>query len=175
MTLNGYYFTATGITEYAFFHGEREVLRVCHTALPDAPVKITSASGTEYTVARPDGWDYLSQPKPGASFPFLNAQGGEAGMLYLLSPDHYAVAVPGHALTGRVIHERLRRSICLTGLDDALVAHMEYDFARMPSRERFGEWFPRRYVADIMKHTDETLLTLALAAPFLSFGAIEVG
>ena len=175
MTLNGYYFTATGITEYGFFHGEREVLRVSHSALPDAPVRITSPSGMEYTLPRPGGWDFLSQPRPGAAFPFLDAHGQEAGVLYLLSPDHFAVAVPGSALTGRVIHERLRRSVCFTGMDDALFAHMEYDFARMPSRERFGEWFPRRYVVDIMKHADETLLTLALSAPFLSFGAIEVG
>lgn len=175
MTLNGYYFTATGITEYAFFHGEREVLRVSHTALPDAPVQITSASGMEYSLARPGGWDFSSQSSPGASFPILDAHGEEAGILYLLSPDHFAVSVPGGALTGRVIHERLRRSICFTGMDDSMAAHIEYDFARMPSRERFGEWFPRRYVADIMKHTDETLLTLALAAPFLNFGAIEVG
>ena len=178
MTLNGYYFSATGISEYAFFHGERNILSMTHNALPDEPVHIHVASGASYILGRPLEWDgFLSNaamPAPGASFPFENADGGEAGLLYLLGADHYAVAMPGAALTGRVIHERPHRSICLTGLDDDLVARLEYGYDRILSRERFGEWSPRRYVVDVYRHADDTLLALALCPPFLGFGGLEV-
>ena len=178
MTLNGYYFSATGISEYAFFHGERNVFSMTHNALPDEPVHIHVASGASYTLGRPLEWGgFLSNaamPAPGASFPFENADGGEAGLLYLLGTDHYAVAMPGAALTGRVIHERPHRSVCLTGLDDELVARVEYGFDRILSRERFGEWSPRRYVADVYRHAGDTLLALALCAPFLGFEGLEV-
>ena len=178
MTLNGYYFSATGISEYAFFHGERNIFRMTHDALPDEPVHIHVASGTSYTLGRPLEWggflSNVAMPAPGASFPFESADGEEAGRLYLLGTDHYAVAMPGAALTGRVIHERPHRSICLTGLDDDLVARVEYGFERILSRERFGEWVPRRYVADVYRQTDDTLLALALCAPFLGFDGLEV-
>ena len=173
MTLNGYYFAATGITEYALFHGDRDILSVSHDCLPDAPVRIRAASGAVFTFARGDSWDG-SMPSPGASFPFLGPDGAEAGRLYLLSADHFAVAIPGAALNGRIIHERLHRSVCLTGLDDALAARLEYDFDRLLSRERFGEWFPRRYVAEHVGPGNETLLSLALAAPFLGYEGLEV-
>ena len=179
MTLYGYYFTATGVTEYAFFHGDQALLRVMHIPVPNTPVRVYTASGAEYTFGQPSSWDdSLSDnvmPSPGASFPFIGADGAEAGRLYLLREDHFAVAVPGAALTGRVIQSRTRRSICFTGMDDALVATLEYGFERMPSRERFGEWFPRRYVAEVMQEADETLLALALAVPFLGFEGIDVG
>ena len=173
MTLYGYYFAATGITEYAFFHGDRSVLCVSHDSLPNAPVRIRVPSDTVYTLSQANDWEG-AMPAPGASLPFLGPDGSEAGMLYLLGSDHFAVAIPGAALNGRIVREHLRRSVCLTGLDDALVARLEYDFARMPSRERFGEWFSRRYVAEIAKRPGDTLLALALAAPFLGFEGLEV-
>lgn len=40
MTLTGYRFMATGVTEYAFYDGSNRLLRVCHTALPTFPVRI---------------------------------------------------------------------------------------------------------------------------------------
>ena len=173
MTLNGYYFTATGITEYALFHGDRDILTVSHDSLPETPVRIRAASGAVFSFAGSGNWDG-SMPGPGASFPFLDADGAEAGRLYLLSADYFAVAVPGAALNGRITHERLHRSVCLTGLDDALAARLDYDFERVLSRERFGEWFPRRYVAELVRPENETLLSLALAAPFLGFDGLEV-
>lgn len=178
MTLNGYYFSATGISEYAFFHGEKSILRISHAALPDEPVRITVAPGAEYTLVHPLAQNgFLSEaekPAPGTTFPVQSADGAQAGSLYLLGADHYAVAIPGAALTGRIIHDRAHRSVCLTGLDDELVAQLEYGYERILSRERFGEWFPRRYVADIVKHTDDTLLGLALSVPFLGFEGFEV-
>ena len=177
MTLNGYYFTATGITQYAFFHGDRELLCVSHDSLPDAPARITVASGDVYTLAAPHGWDDSPDngvPIAGATYPFIRPDGAEAGCLYLLGADHFAVSVPGAALSGRVIHERLHRSAFLTDLDDEPVARVEYSLERILTRERFGEWFPRRYVADVAKQPNDTLLSLALAAPFLGFGRLEV-
>lgn len=173
MTYNGYYFAATGVTEYAFYHGERNMLSVSHAALPDAPIQVRASTGTAYAINRPYGW-FDEAPVPGASFPFLGPDGSEAGRLYLLGTDHFAVAVPGAALNGRIIHERLHRSVCLTSLDDALVARVEYDFERILSREQFGEWFPRRYVVELARHADEPLLGLALSAPFLGFKGLEV-
>ena len=103
MTYNGYYFAAPGSSEYAFFHGERNMLSVSHAALPDAPIQVRASSGAAYTITRPCGW-FDEDPAPGASFPFLDPDGSEAGRLYLLGADHFAVAVPGAALNGRVIH-----------------------------------------------------------------------
>lgn len=178
MTLNGYYFTATGITEYAFFHGDKSILCVVHDSLPDAPVRIRAASGAEYTFARPFGWDDVpyerKTPVPGASIPFLDRNGAEAGWLYLLGTDHFAVAVPGAALGGRIIHCRPHRGVCLTGLDDEPVAQVALGLERILTRERFGEWFPRRYVAEIESQPDETLLSLALCVPFLGFDTLEM-
>ena len=173
MTLNGYYFTATGITEYALFHGDRDILTVSHDSLPDAPVRIRAASGAVFTFARGDSWDG-SMPSPGASFPFLGSDGAEAGRLYLLSADHFAVAIPGAALNGRIIHERLHRSVYYTALDDEPVASVEHDLERILTREQFGEWFPRRYVAEVAMQPEETLLALALSVPFLGFDTLEV-
>ncbi len=178
MTLNGYYFTATGITEYAFFHGDKNLLRVSQDSLPDAPARIRAASGAEYTFARPLDWydaPYERKlPAPGASFPFLDQNGAEAGRLYLLGADHFAVAVPGAALSGRIIHHRPHRSVFFTGLDDEPVALVSLGLERILTRERFGEWFPRRYVAEIENQPDESLLSLALCAPFLGFDALEL-
>ncbi len=175
MNLSGYCFTATGITQYAFFLEDKEQVCVSHVALPEAPVRLESASGAEYALLRSPVWDDRGTPHADASVPFLNADGREAGYLYLLGEDRFAVSVPGNAFAGRVIMDRLRRSVCFTGLDDVLVARLEYSFARMPSRERFGEWFPRRYMAEVFKHVDESLLTFALAAPFLGFDGIDIG
>ncbi len=178
MTLNGYYFTATGVTEYAFFHGDNNTLAVFHDALPDAPVRIRIATDAAYTLSRPGLWpDALpdgEMPAPGASYPFLDAGSAEAGRLYILGLDHFAVAVPGAALTGRIVHERPRRSVILTGMDDELVARMEYGLERILSREQFGEWFPRRYVADVTRQPGEPLLGMALSVPFLGFDAYEI-
>jgi hypothetical protein len=176
MTLNGYYFTATGITEYAFFHGDKNTLSVSHDSLPDVPMRICTASGAEYTLAPFYDWSGVpgKAPAPGTSYPFIDGEGAEAGRLYLLGADHFAVAVPGAALSGRIIHERPHRSVILTGLDDEPVARVEYGLERILSRERFGEWFPRRYVAEVARQPDETLLAFALSAPFLGFESLEV-
>ena len=178
MTLNGYCFTATDITEYAFFHGDRNILRVIHESLPNAPVRICSASGSEFAFSVPYGWDESpigrKMPLPGASYPFLGLDGMEAGRLYLLGADHFAVAIPGSALGGRIIRERLHRSVYYTALDDEPVARVDYGLERVLSREQFGEWFPRRYVAEVANQPEEALLALALAVPFLGFDAIEV-
>lgn len=178
MTLNGYYFTATGITEYAFFHGDKSIVSICHESLPSKPVRIRDASSARYTLARPFDWeashDDKRMPGPGASFPFLAEDGTEAGRLYLLGADHFAVAVPGAALTGRIIHERLHRSAYLTGLDDEPVARVEYGLERILTREQFGEWFPRRYVAEVSKPPEQPLIALALSVPFLGFDTLEV-
>ena len=73
MTLNGYYFTATGITEYAFFHGDRNTLRVVHDSMPNAPVRLYTASGMEFVFSAPFNWEESpfsrKMPDPGASFP----------------------------------------------------------------------------------------------------------
>lgn len=178
MTLNGYYFTATGITEYAFFHGDRDTLRVVHDSLPNAPVMIRAASGMEFAFRAPYDWEESpfnrKMPAPGASYPFLSPDGAEAGRLYLLGADHFAVAIPGAALNGRIIHERLHRSVYYTALDDEPIARVEYGLERILTREQFGEWFPRRYVAEVAKQPEEALLVLALSAPFLGFDALEV-
>ena len=174
MTLDGYCFTATGISQYAFFHEDKEQVCVSHVVLPDAPVRIVCASGAEYTLSPSGVQSAWESPGTGAFFSVLDDQGGEAGFLYVLSEDHFAVSIPGDALTGRIVRDRLRRSVCFTGLDDVLVARLECRFARMPSRECFGEWFPRRYVAEVMKHTHESLLAFALAVPFLGFDGIEI-
>ena len=100
--------------------------------------------------------------------------GAEAGRLYLLGADHFAVAIPGAALNGRIIHERLRRSVYYTALDDEPIARVEYGLERILTREQFGEWFPRRYIAEVIKPPEEVLLTLALSVPFLGFDALEV-
>lgn len=173
MTLNGYYFAATGVSDYAFYHGDRDVLHLLHDGLPDAPLRLQASSGEEYTLATSADQQGV-KPVPGASFPFRDREGAEAGRLFLLSADHFAVAIPGAALNGRIIHDRARRSACYTGLDDELVVRLEYGFERMLSREQFGEWFPRRYVADVLKPVDETLLAMALSAPFLGFEGLEV-
>ena len=73
MTLYGYYFAATGITEYAFFHGDRSVLCVSHDSLPNAPVRIRVPSGAVYTLSRADGWEG-AMPAPGTSLPFLGSK-----------------------------------------------------------------------------------------------------
>lgn len=178
MTLNGYYFTATGVTEYAFFHGDRNTLRVVHDSLPNAPVRIYAATGAEFTFSAPYNWEESpfdrKMPEPGASYPFLNPDGTEAGRLYLLGADHFAIAVPDAALGGRIIHERLHRGICYTGMDDEFIARVEYGLERILTREHFGEWFPRRYVAEVAKPPEDTLLALALSVPFLGFDALEV-
>ena len=178
MTLNGYYFTATGITEYAFFHGDRSTLRVVHDSLPDVPVRIYAASGAEFAFNAPYSWEESpmgrKMPAPGASYPFLGQDGSEVGWLYLLGADHFAVAIPGAALGGRIIHERMHRSIYYTTLDDEPIARVEYGLERILTREQFGEWFPRRYVAEVAKQPEEALLTLALSVPFLGFDALEV-
>jgi len=178
MTLNGYYFTATGITEYAFFHGDRNTLRVVHDSMPNAPVRLYTASGMEFAFSAPFNWEESpfsrKMPDPGASYPFLGPDGAEAGRLYLLGADHFAVAMPGAALSGRIIHERLRRSVYYTALDDEPIARVEYGLERILTREQFGEWFPRRYVAEVSKPPEEALLALALSAPFLGFDALEV-
>lgn len=179
MTLNGYCFTATGITEYAFFHGDRSILRVVHDSLPDAPVRIFGDSGAAYAFSQPCDWDQFpfgrNMPAPGASNPFLSPDGAEAGRLYLLGADHFAVAVPGAALSGRIIHQRLHRSVYYTGMDDEPIARMDYGLERILTREQFGEWFPRRYVAEVAKPPENMLLlTLALSAPFLGFDALEL-
>ena len=77
-------------------------------------------------------------------------------------------------LGGRIIHERLHRSIYYTTLDDEPIARVEYGLERILTREQFGEWFPRRYVAEVAKQPEEALLTLALSVPFLGFDALEV-
>jgi hypothetical protein len=178
MTLNGYCFTATGITEYAFFQGDRNTLRVIHESLPNAPVRICTASGPEFAFSAPYSWEESpfgrKKPVPGTSYPFLDPDGVEAGRLYLLGADHFAVAVPGAALSGRIIHERLHRSVYYTALDDEPVASIEHDLERILTREQFGEWFPRRYVAEVAMQPEETLLALALSVPFLGFDALEV-
>lgn len=178
MTLNGYYFTATGISVYAFFHGDRNTLSVTHDSLPDAPLRISTASGAEFTFDPPYNWVDISlarkKPAPGTCRPFLDPNGVEAGWLYLLGPDRFAVAVPGAALSGRIIHERLHRSIYYTALDDEPIARVEYGLERILTREQFGQWFPRRYVAEVAKQADEALLSLALSVPFLGFDALEV-
>ena len=173
MTLNGYYFAATGVSDYAFYHGDRDVLHLLHDGLPDAPMRLRASSGEEYTIVSSADQQGV-KPAPGASFAFMDRGGEEAGWLYLLSADHFAVAIPGTALNGRIIHDRARRSACYTGFDDELVVRLEYGFERMLSREQFGEWFPRRYVADVLKPVDETLLAMALSAPFLGFERLEV-
>ena len=178
MILNGYYFTATGVTEYAFFHGDRNTLRVVHDSLPNAPVRIYAATGAEFTFSAPYNWEESpfgrNMPDPGASYPFLSPDGTEAGRLYLLGADHFTVTVPNAALGGRIIHERLHRSIYYTGMDDESIARVEYGLERILTREQFGEWFPRRYVAEVTKPLEDTLLALALSVPFLGFDALEV-
>jgi hypothetical protein len=98
----------------------------------------------------------------------------EAGRLYLLGADHFAVAVPGMALGGRIIPERLHRSVYYTAPDDEPIASVEYGLERILTREQFGEWFPRRYVAEVARRPEETLLALALSVPFLGFDTLEV-
>lgn len=44
MTLTGYRFMATGVTEYAFYNGSDRLLRIAHTALP--PVCAFSPQGS---------------------------------------------------------------------------------------------------------------------------------
>lgn len=178
MTLNGYYFTATGITEYAFFHGDRSILSVVHDSLPDAPIRILTASGAEYTLSRPFDWEDTPYgerlPMPGSSYAFHDSDGNQAGWLYTLGADHFAVAVPGAALAGRIIHERLHRRVFFTEYDDEPIARVEYGIERILTREQFGEWFPRRYVAEVFKQPEQPLLALALATPFLGFDTLDV-
>jgi hypothetical protein len=61
-----------------------------------------------------------------------------------------------------------------TALDDESVASVEHDLERILTREQFGEWFPRRYVAEVAMQPEETLLALALSVPFLGFDTLEV-
>jgi len=163
--LNGYYFTATGVSEYAFFDGELCVLRVVHSGLFGGPVFIQAGDRE---------WSFIRNSNPAdVCHAFTDAEGNETGWLYHWDAAHFAVSVPGAALTGRINRSHLRRSILYTGLDEEVVALLGYSVDHSLSRERFGEWFPRRYVATVWGDIDSCMP--ALAAPFLWLGGIEVG
>lgn len=169
MTLDGYYFAATGISCHNFYRGTDCVCRVSHACLPDEPMRIQAASGVVWTFPPP------CSLIPGAMLPFFDAEGRPAASLGLWSEDHFAIATPGTALNGRVVRSHLRKSILYTGLNDDEVMRVEYALDRALAREMFGEWFPRRYVVRLTEDVDEKLLALALAAPFLGIEPIEVG
>jgi hypothetical protein len=101
---------------------------------------------------------------------------GGGGIQSVLTPTFgYIVGfLPGAALAGRIIHERLHRRVFFTEYDDEPIARVEYGIERILTREQFGEWFPRRYVAEVFKQPEQPLLALALATPFLGFDTLDV-
>ena len=164
MTLTGYRFMATGVTEYAFYHNYDRVLRVVHTAL--LPVRIFY--GRWYTVEVPE------QVHAGSEVAVLDEHGQEKAWLLLLSDYRFAVSSDCCALTGRVIQRHLRKHILYTALDDEEAATVEYRFNRAEQRTGYGEWVPQRYVARVDGELDLTT-AIAIAAPLLDIPGIEIG
>ena len=169
MILNGYYFAATGVSSHEFYRGDECACRVTQAGLPGEPLRVRAASGEE--------WAFMPSEAtaPGAALPFLDADGHEAAQLCLWYDGYFAVAIPGAALTGRVIRSHLRRAILYAGIDEVVAVRLQYGLDRAMAREKFGEWFPRRYVATVAEDIDPRLLALALAVPFLGIESIEVG
>ena len=164
MTLTGYRFMATGVTEYAFYHNDDRVLRVVHTAL--LPVRIFY--GRWYTVTVPE------QVHAGSEVAVLDEQGVKVAWLHLWGSYRFAVSSDCCALSGRVISNRLRKHILYTALDDEEAATVEYRFNRAEQRTGYGEWVPQRYVATVNGELGLTT-ALALAAPLLDIPGIEIG
>lgn len=164
MTLTGYRFMATGVTEYAFYHGSDRFLRVCHTTM--LPVRIFY--GHWYTVTVPE------QVHAGSEVAVLDEQGVEIAWLHLWASYRFAVSSDCCALTGRVIQRHLRKHILYTALDDEKAATVEYRFNRSEQRQAYGEWVPQRYVATVNGELDLTT-AIAIAAPLLDIPGIEIG
>ena len=168
MTLTGYRFMATGVTEYAFYNGSDRLLRVAHTAL--LPVRIFYSRW--YTITVPE------HLYPGMELPFLDETGMETVSLLLLNDGRFAVYsatlthTGGSALTGRIITNH-KRSILYTVLDDEEAIRVEYSFNRSDQRNGYGEWAPQRYVATL-NGTVDLVSAIALAVPFLEIPGIEV-
>ena len=162
MTLDGYFFAATGLSSYAFYDGDECVLSVAHHVLPNEPLRIAAGDRS---------WTF--QPAPGVDQVFLDDQGREAARLYRWDACHFAIAAPGVAMTGRVIQDYRHRSILYTGLNEEPIAILEHGFNRLLSRERYGVWSPRRFAATLWDGVDEALRPLALAAPFLGLDGIR--
>lgn len=180
MTFDGFYFSATGVSSYVFYHGNERVCSVSRHSLPNFPVDIT-VGGITYSFSRKESNEYG----------FLSPNGKEAACLYHWDQYHFSLVVSdpssvGEAgegatggagkiqksvsLTGRIIKSRLHKSILYTGIDDEPFGIIECGYSMLIKREEFGERFPRRYVATV----SGDMPALALAVPFLGIKGIEI-
>lgn len=165
---DGFYFVATGVSSHEFFEGHRSVCRVCRESAPWLPVRIHTDC-IEWTL------DPSLQASAGTMVPLLDQDSTrERAWIYLWGYGRFSVAIRGAALEGRVLDGRDTDSgdaefvYCMDGGEV-----MRIRKERGSPRRQYGEWFPRRYVADVDDALDEELVALALSAPFLGLRGVR--
>ena len=168
---DGYYFTATGVSSHEFFSGDQSVCRVIYLPLPGGPLHIQGVGDDGATI----DWSLSDRPRPNPGAEYRLTEGdGERAWIHLWGYGRITLRVDGAAIEGRAIESRpIRprdREFLFRDGHDEIVARIRME--RGSPRMKYGEWFSRRYVAEVSESLGLPLQTLALSAPFIGLGSI---
>ena len=197
MTLTGYYFTATGLSEHAFYDDNHCLCRIVNTYFPGSPIRIYHSR--QRFAASEQSFPTSEQSFPTSDQPHaVTAQScaasdqqwgtyrhdgfirGKHGIVHaeikvLSARNHFTINVGSEAVTGRVINWHLRKAVVYSGLDGEDIGMVEYKIDRAVRQKAYGELFPQRYVANIKDGVAEDMRIALLSIPFLDIPGIEVG
>ncbi len=168
MILDGFFFTATGVSVHGFYAGERCACEILSTVTPHLSRRI-HCDNVAWTVPRVGFSGYSSV------VPVLDRTGAEAACVYCWGPRRFDIAIPGASLSGRVIDRYPKKAILYTGTDDRVRGRIECELDQSLSRERFGDRFPKQFTAWIDESIGPELIVLALSAPFLGVPGMDTG
>ena len=172
---DGYFFTATGVSSYEFFNADGDsIVRVSRASFPGHPLRVYAGSFS-WTFAPPDA--------PGATEHALrDAFTGESdAWIYRWQPNRFSVALStagllalyadAYTIQGKPWRPQERSFVFTRGAEE--ICRIELAYSTYLGRVKYGEQFPRRYVATVDENLDARLLALMLATPFLGIPEIE--